>query len=66
MNAKTGGDSETAAEGPKRKPGDEAAPGIPGSGEDICPKCGGTGRLDDKPCPNCAGTGIVQEGIGGA
>ena len=47
-------------------PGDEAAPGTPGTGEDICDACKGSGKLESgKPCPNCGGTGIVTEGIGG-
>lgn len=47
------------------KPGDDAPEGTPGTGEDICPVCGGSGEADGKDCPNCLGTGIVQEGIGG-
>ncbi len=47
-------------------PGDEAQPGTPGTGEDICPRCGGTGLLEDQPCAHCGGTGRVVEGIGGA
>lgn len=46
-------------------PGDEAAPGTPGSGEDVCSACEGTGRVGERPCSSCGGTGIVQEGIGG-
>jgi len=47
-------------------PGDEAAPGTPGSGEDICPTCAGTGKLaDGKQCPTCAGTGKIIKEIGG-
>lgn len=47
-------------------PGDEAAPGTPGTGEDICPACKGSGNgADGKPCPNCDGTGLITEGIGG-
>jgi DnaJ-class molecular chaperone len=52
-------------------PGDEAPSGTPGTGEDVCPVCQGTGRLiddgedDSQPCPNCGGTGVVTEGIGG-
>ena len=47
-------------------PGDEAAPGTVGSGEDVCPVCKGSGRLSDgKDCPNCEGTGKIIEGIGG-
>jgi hypothetical protein len=47
-------------------PGDEAIPGTPGTGENLCPDCGGTGRIDGKPCPVCDGTGKVVQGIGGA
>jgi hypothetical protein len=51
---------------PPLKPGDEAAPGTPGAGEDICEACSGTGKLSDgKPCPQCGGTGRVMRGIGG-
>jgi hypothetical protein len=46
-------------------PGDEAPPGTPGTGEDICPRCSGSGRVQDGKCPDCAGTGRVIEGIGG-
>jgi hypothetical protein len=47
-------------------PGDEAEPGTPGTGEDICQECHGSGKMDDgSPCPNCDGTGYVTEGIGG-
>lgn len=47
------------------KPGDEAEPGVPGSGEDICPRCKGQGRIEGQPCPDCEGTGRIQRGIGG-
>ncbi len=47
-------------------PGDEAAPGTPGTGEDICRECNGKGRKDGKRCPTCAGTGKIIRGIGGA
>jgi hypothetical protein len=48
------------------EPGDEAAPGTPGAGEDICGACEGTGKLDNgKPCPMCGGSGRVMRGIGG-
>lgn len=47
-------------------PGDEAAPGTPGTGEDTCPACKGSGKTaDGKSCPNCGGTGLITEGIGG-
>ncbi|NKQ09952.1 hypothetical protein [Pseudomonas sp. SST3] len=47
-------------------PGDEAVPGTPGTGENICPVCNGSGRSDAGECQNCGGTGKVIEGIGGA
>ena len=46
-------------------PGDEAAPGTPGAGENICPHCAGSGRHGETECPVCGGTGKVVEGIGG-
>ncbi len=45
--------------------GDEAAPGTPGTGENVCPDCRGSGRLNKAPCPTCDGTGVVTEGVGG-
>lgn len=51
---------------PNLNPGDDAEPGTPGTGEDICDECAGTGKLSDgRPCPNCGGTGKVIHGIGG-
>jgi hypothetical protein len=47
-------------------PGDVAPPGTPGTGENICPACNGTGKVDGQNCPSCAGSGKVIEGIGGA
>jgi hypothetical protein len=47
-------------------PGDDAPEGTPGTGENVCPECNGTGDMDGKECPNCAGLGTVIEGIGGA
>jgi DnaJ-class molecular chaperone len=46
-------------------PGDDAPPGTPGTGEDICPVCHGSGKRDNRDCPNCGGTGRIVEGIGG-
>jgi RecJ-like exonuclease len=48
-----------------RKPGDEAPPSEPSSGEDICPECEGSGEKDGAECPNCEGTGKVNAAIGG-
>ena len=47
-------------------PGDEAPAGTPGTGEDVCPNCGGSGRAASAACPMCGGTGKVTVGIGGA
>lgn len=52
--------------GEPMKPGDQAPEGTPGTGEDVCPDCGGSGRQGGKPCPTCEGTGKVNVGIGGA
>lgn len=56
----------TAPTGEPMSPGDEAPEGTPGTGESVCPRCGGTGRQADGPCPECEGTGKVTVGIGGA
>ena len=39
-----------------------------GSGDDECPRCGGTGLIGDdaQTCPLCGGRGKVLPGIGGA
>jgi hypothetical protein len=47
-------------------PGDEAAPGTPGTGDDICPECQGKGRIGASVCPNCGGGGTITRAIGGA
>ena len=47
-------------------PGDEAPPGTPGIGEDVCPECHGTGRIRGVRCENCGGTGKIVRAIGGA
>jgi RecJ-like exonuclease len=52
---------------PPMNPGDEARPGTPGTGEDICPQCNGKGKTArGEPCRNCGGTGKIVRGIGGA
>ncbi|MDT7950226.1 MAG: hypothetical protein RQ966_01865 [Acetobacteraceae bacterium] len=48
------------------KPGDEAAEGTVGTGDDVCPDCHGTGKQDGEPCTTCAGTGTITRAIGGA
>jgi DnaJ-class molecular chaperone len=52
--------------GPNESPGDEASPGTEGTGENLCPRCGGSGHNEDgSRCEHCLGTGRVIEGIGG-
>ena len=53
------------ADDPPLNPGDEAAPDTPGSGENVCPECNGSGRKGAQACPECGGSGKVVEGIGG-
>jgi hypothetical protein len=55
--------SNKPASGPN--PGDDASPGTPGTGENVCRACAGTGRQGDGVCRDCGGTGRVVEGIGG-
>jgi hypothetical protein len=58
--------SENKPTAPRMNPGDQARPGTPGTGENICPRCGGKGALQGKKCEHCGGTGKVIEGVGGA
>ncbi|WP_165842899.1 hypothetical protein [Phenylobacterium deserti] len=51
---------------PDLHPGDQVPPGTPQSGENLCPRCGGSGRLQGAPCPDCDGSGRVVELIGDA
>ena len=51
--------------GNKMNPGDEAPPGTPGTGEDICPQCHGSGKIEGEACGDCGGTGKVIRGISG-
>jgi hypothetical protein len=55
-----------SAEQKPMAPGDEAPAGTPGTGEKVCPDCGGSGRRASGPCPTCGGTGKITAGIGGA
>jgi len=47
-------------------PGDEAPEGTPGTGENVCPDCAGSGRVQNGRCNTCGGIGVVIVGIGGA
>ena len=59
------GNEPSAAQAPM-SPGDQAPPGTPGTGENVCSRCGGSGQLTGGDCPMCQGTGKVTVGIGGA
>jgi RecJ-like exonuclease len=59
-------DRNASTKSQKVNPGDDAAPGTPGTGENVCPECKGSGKLGSAPCPACGGTGKVIEGVGGA
>ncbi|NUZ05524.1 hypothetical protein [Piscinibacter koreensis] len=52
--------------GAPMSPGDEAPDGTPGTGHDVCPACGGSGKVGGATCSECNGTGEVNVGIGGA
>ncbi len=47
-------------------PGDETRPAPAGVGEDFCPKCEGSGKVDGETCAYCSGHGIILVGIAGA
>jgi hypothetical protein len=50
----------------RKHPGDETEPGSRQSADGICPKCGGSGRLNGQPCSDCRGDGIVTVIVGDA
>ena len=62
--SRSGGPTGQAG-GTKLNPGDDAAPGTPGTGETVCPQCSGSGKVQDASCPNCGGTGKVIKGVAG-
>jgi DnaJ-class molecular chaperone len=57
--------SETPQDPANEAPADEAPPGTPSTGQDVCPRCDGSGTVDGDSCPACGGTGQVVEGVGG-
>lgn len=61
----TAGSGTITMSDPNMNPGDQAAPGTPGTGENVCPACGGSGQADGQQCDNCGGTGKIVEGISG-
>lgn len=58
-----GGDASAPRE--PQRPGDQAPSGTPGTGENVCPGCGGSGRVQGGTCRECGGTGKVTTAIGG-
>jgi hypothetical protein len=46
--------------------GDDTRPNPVGVGENICPECDGTGKVNGQTRNCCSGHGIVLEGIAGA
>ena len=59
---------ESAGQGPAspKSPGDEVAPGTPQTGEAVCPRCQGSGKLEGQACPDCQGSGTVIVNVGDA
>jgi DnaJ-class molecular chaperone len=49
-----------------RKPADEVSPGTEQSAENLCPRCSGSGTIDEEPCPDCDGTGKITTLVGDA
>jgi len=48
-------------------PGDQGSPDTPGTGENVCRRCAGSGKIaGGAECPDCGGTGVVIEELGGA
>ena len=65
-NPKVGSGSQSSSSQRMLNPGDEAAPGTTGTGEDVCPDCQGKGRIGASACPNCGGSGKIIRAVGGA
>ncbi|HEY0832396.1 MAG TPA: hypothetical protein VGE72_00695 [Azospirillum sp.] len=60
------GGVEVPAGGGQRHPGDEDRPEARQTGEQVCPRCGGGGRVDAAPCPTCGGSGRIVAIVGDA
>ena len=60
------GDKQSTTPPAPMSPGDDAPAGTPGTGENVCPACGGSGKKSGAHCTECGGTGKVTAGIGGA
>ncbi|MEW6635213.1 MAG: hypothetical protein AB1425_00205 [Actinomycetota bacterium] len=59
-------DREASDPGKPPAPGDQVPPGTEGGAENVCPRCGGSGRLENgERCPTCNGRGVVIEPLAG-
>lgn len=47
-------------------PGDESPARTPGTAENICPDCGGSGKQGTSDCTRCGGSGKVIVNVGDA
>ena len=56
----------TVQPGSSKSPDDEVPAGTPQTGEDVCPRCGGSGKVDGAACPECKGSGTVIVNVGDA
>lgn len=65
MTAKRPGTIEPQSGSVSLNPGDQAAVGTEGTGENTCRMCRGTGRLGGNTCETCGGAGRVIEELGG-
>jgi hypothetical protein len=64
--AQDGNGSDPTPNATDMNPGDDAPPGTPGTGEDVCLQCSGKGKIQDGgECLNCGGTGKVIKGVAG-
>ena len=46
-------------------PGDEVPLENESAGENVCPACGGSGRIEGGTCRDCGGRGTITEAVGG-
>jgi len=57
---------ETPDPGAQTNAGETVPPGTEQSGENVCRRCAGRGRIHGHECPECAGTGKVTTSVGDA
>ena len=64
-NGQSGSDAPGSSGTAHPAPGDHATEGTTGTGENLCPACNGSGKIDGRLCATCDGSGKVIEGLGG-